>query len=141
MLTAQVCDRVAAAVGHDNVVPGAEWGGREVLGATGVLLGAPWGHDHGAAGGVGLHGALEGLQDALALLLLFLLTGLHLTQLPPVVPHHLLPGVGQTPEETPKNVFNVMIHLNSFNFKSDVNWTFSAFEWVKHWHGTTSNYT
>lgn len=45
-LSAQVGDGVAAAVGHDDVVPGVQWGGREVLGATGVLLGAPRGHDH-----------------------------------------------------------------------------------------------
>lgn len=99
VLTAQVGDGVAAAVGHDDVVPGAERGGREALGATGILLGTPRGHDHGAAWGYRLHSTLEGLQDAIALLPLFLLTRLNLPQLTAVVPHHLFPGVSQTPAQ------------------------------------------
>lgn len=74
MLTAHVGDRVATTIGHDNVVPGTERGGREVLWATGVLFGAPGGNDHGAVGCNCLHGTLEGLEDALALLFLLLLT-------------------------------------------------------------------
>lgn len=98
MLATQVSDRIAAAVGHDDVVPRTEWGGRKVLRPIRVIFGAPWWHDQGAVGSDGLHGALKGLQDALTLLLLFLLPWLHLAELPTMVSHHLFSGVGQAPK-------------------------------------------
>lgn len=52
----------------------------------------------------GLHGALEGLEDAVALLLLLLLTGLKLSHLTPLIPHHLLPSVRQSPAERRQRV-------------------------------------
>lgn len=73
MLAAHVIDRVAAAVGHDYMVPGAEWGGREVLGAAGVLFGSAWRYYHGAPWSDGLYCALKGFEDPVALLLLLLL--------------------------------------------------------------------
>lgn len=57
MLTAHV---VAAAVGHDYMVPGAKWGGRERLKAIGVFFGSTWGHYHGAPWSDGLYSALKG---------------------------------------------------------------------------------
>lgn len=97
VLTAQIGDRVAAAVGHDYMVPGAQRGGREVLRPTRVLFGPAGRHDHGLAWRDRLHGALEGLEDAVALLLLLLLPGLGLAQQAAVVLHHLLAGVCQSP--------------------------------------------
>ena len=104
VLAAQVGDGVAAAVGHDDVVPGAQGRGGEVLGPARVLLGPGAGrHDHGLVRRHRLHGALEGLEDAVALLLLLFLPGLGLAQLPPVVLHHLLAGVRQPPVKRPSS--------------------------------------
>ena len=105
VLAAQVGDGVAAAVGHDDVVPGAQGRGGEVLGPAGVLFGSAAGrHDHGLVWRDCLHGALEGLEDAVALLLLLLLPGLGLAQLAPVVLHHLLAGVRQPPVKRPSSL-------------------------------------
>lgn len=73
MLAAHVIDGVAAAVGHDYMVPGAERRGREVLGAAGVLSGGSWRYYHGAPWSDGLYGVLKGFEDPVALLLLLLL--------------------------------------------------------------------
>lgn len=60
MLAAHVVDRVAAAVGHDYMMPGAERGGRERLKAIGVFFGSAWGYYHGAPWSDGLYSALKG---------------------------------------------------------------------------------
>lgn len=95
MLAAHVIDRVAAAVGHDYMVPGAERGGRERLKPIGVVFGSAWGYYHGATWSDGLYSALKGFKDPVALLLLLLLPGLYFAQLAPVVSHHLFPSICQ----------------------------------------------
>lgn len=98
VLAAQISDRIST-VGHQNVVPWTQRGGGEALRAVGVLFGSSGRHDHGVVRRHCLHGALEGLEDAIALLLLFLLPGLDLSELPPLFLHHLLPCVCQAPAE------------------------------------------
>lgn len=73
-----------------------------MLGTPRILFGTAWRNDNGAVWCDRLHGTLEGLEDAVALLPLFLLTGLNLPQLAAVIPHHLFPCVCQPPEQKKK---------------------------------------